>query len=371
MVSIKKDSKSQGRSNQLSSMPKGISHGRIVSAPDEGQCLDTVQLNQLEQSFREWVKRSPRRDIRLSHKRILLIFLLIRYTGAKLNEVLALDPFNDINHDRQSILFRNTDSGIEVNPRQVQISEALSREIQSTLADPIFRDSLQNLFGIDPGFVRRKFYERAKACGFFKGLGGPEMIRRARAVELMQSNMPLPAVQMLLGHSTPNLTTSLVSFSEDEIRRVTKLFMERESSRKTSARNSFFGKIQAIQRGDIQTWVELATIGGYKVTTVITNESLDQLGLKEGKLITAEVKAPWVILQKTVEEPECSAENRFNGVVAWINKGKVNSEYMVRISDGTELCSIVSTKSSRYLRLKEGDRVWALFNCFSVVLHAE
>jgi molybdate transport system regulatory protein len=93
--------------------------------------------------------------------------------------------------------------------------------------------------------------------------------------------------------------------------------------------------------------------------------------LKEGKLITAEVKAPWVILQKTLEEPECSAENRFNGVIVRINKGKVNSEYVVRISDGTELCSILSTESSRHLKLKDGDRVWALFNCFSVVLHAE
>jgi molybdate transport system regulatory protein len=371
MDSIRKDSKFQGRSHQPPSMPKGVNHGRIVSAPDEAQCLDTVQINRLEKSFREWVEGSPRRDVRLSRRRILLIFLLIRYTGAKLNEALALDPFYDINHDRQSVLFRNADSGIKPNPRQVQISEALSREIESTLADPAFRDSLQNLFNVDPGFVRRKFYERAKACGFSKHLGGPEMIRKARAVELMQSNMPLPAVQMLLGHSTPNLTMAFVSFSDDEIRRVTKLFIERESSRKTSARNSFFGKIQAIQRGDIQTWVELATIGGYKVTTVITNESLDQLGLKEGKLITAEVKAPWVILQKTLEEPECSAENRFNGVIVRINKGKVNSEYVVRISDGTELCSILSTESSRHLKLKDGDRVWALFNCFSVVLHAE
>ncbi len=352
-------------------MPIGMNHGRIVSAPDEDQCLDTVQLNRLEQSFREWAEGSPRRDVRLSRRRILLIFLLIRYTGAKLNEVLALDPFYDINHDRQLVLFRSADSGIESNPRQVQISEALSREVESTLTDPAFRDAFQNLLGVDPGFVRRKFYERAEACGFFRRLGGPEMIRKARALELMQSNMPLPAVQMLLGHSTLNLTTSFVSFSEAEIRRVTKLFIEKESSLRTSARNSFFGKIQAIQRGDIQTWVELVTISGYKVTTVITNESLDQLGLKEGKLITAEVKAPWVILQKTVEEPECSAENRFKGVVARVNKGKVNSEYVVCVSDGTELCSIVSTKSSRHLGLKEGDKVWALFNCFSVVLHAE
>jgi len=371
MDSIKKKQQSQKESGQPFLMPKGMNHGRILSAPDKKQCLDTVQLSQLEKSFREWAEGSPRRDVRLSRRRILLIFLLIRYTGGKLNEVLAIDPFNDINHDRQTVLFYNADSDTATKSRQVQISGYLSREIQFTLADPTFKDSFPNLLDIDPGFVRRKFYERTEACGFLKRLGGPEMIRKARAVELMHSNMPLPAVQMLLGHSTPNLTTSFVSFSEDEIRRITKLFIERESSRKTSARNSFFGKIQETLCGAIQARVELATIGGYKVTTMITNESLKQLGLKKGTLVTAEVKAPWVILQKTVEEPACSAENRFNGIVARINKGKVSSEYVIRISDGTELCSIISTKSAKHLKLKKGDTVWATFNCFSVVLHAE
>ena len=67
-------------------------NGRIFSAPDEDKCLDTVQLNQLEQSFREWTKAASRVDVRDARRRILLIFLIIRYTGAKLNEVLNLDP---------------------------------------------------------------------------------------------------------------------------------------------------------------------------------------------------------------------------------------------------------------------------------------
>ena len=124
------------------------------------------------------------------------------------------------------------------------------------------------------------------------------MIRRARAVELMQSNMPLPAVQKLLGHSTPNLTTAYVSFSEEELQRVTKLFVERESTRKTSARNTFFGKIIEIQRGDIQSLISFINLAGFTLTAMITNNSLERLGLQLGWLVTAEVKAPWIILQK-------------------------------------------------------------------------
>lgn len=240
---------------------KSANHGRIVSAPDEMHCLDTLQLSRLEQSFRQWVEDTARPDVRMSRRRILLIFLLIRYTGAKLNEVLALNPFNDIDHDRQSVLFQDAGSGTEKGSREAPLSQALSCEIKSALDDPAFKDSLQDSFRVDPGFVRRKFYERAEACGFPKRLGGPEIIRKSRAVELMQGNIPLPAVQMLLGHSTPNLTSAYVSFSEEEIRQVTKHFMEKESFRKTSARNSFFGRIQSIQHGDIQARVELVDDG--------------------------------------------------------------------------------------------------------------
>ncbi|MCK9376010.1 MAG: TOBE domain-containing protein [Syntrophobacterales bacterium] len=343
------------------------SHGRIVTVPQGSRYLDPVQLNRLEQVFREWAEDTPRSDVRLSRKRILLIFLLIRYTGAKLNEVLALNPLQDINFSRQSVVFAKSDT----IPREVQIPETLSQEIQAALDDAAFQKSWDGLFNVDPGHVRRKFYERAEACGFPKELGGPDAIRKSRAVELMQNNMPLPVVQRILGHSTPNLTAAFVSFSDDDIRKAEKFFLEKESRRKTSARNTFFGKISDIQKGDVQAKVGLVTIGGDQVTALITIDSLTRLGLRPGMLISAEVKAPWVVLQKGTEEPNCTAENKFQGMIARINKGQVATEYVVRIADGTELCSLVTSESSRRLDLKENDPVWAMFNSFSAVLHLD
>ena len=363
--------KNKKQSVELQSLPKSMDHGRIISIAEEGNCLDTSQLNRLELSFREWVDASPRKDVRLSRRRILLIFLLIRFTGAKLNEVLALNPFADIDIGRSAVFFNSTDVDKESGPREVRVSETLSHEIESALADQEFKESLQNMFSVDPAFVRRKFYEQAQSCGFAKRLGGPEMIRKARAVELMQCNMPLPVVQTILGHSTPNLTSSYVSFSADEIHEVTRLFMERESSHKTSARNSFFGKVKTIQRGDIQTQVEIVTLSGHSVTTVITNDSLEKLGLHEGRLITAEVKAPWIILQKGDEEPQCSAENRFEGVIERKTQGKINTEYSILIPGGVMLCAIVSTQQTQRLGFQVGDRVWAIFNSSSVVLRVD
>ncbi|MFW6373660.1 MAG: TOBE domain-containing protein [Thermodesulfobacteriota bacterium] len=180
-----------------------------------------------------------------------------------------------------------------------------------------------------------------RSCGFAKRRGGPEAIRKAQAVEWIQGDMPLPAVQMILGHSTPNLTSSYVSFSKEEIQLLAKRFMEKESARKSSARNRFFCKIENILRGDIQTRVEMTSIDGHSISTVITNDSLERLDLHPGRLITAEVKAPWVLLQGGGAIPVCSAENRLQGVLIQITRGEINTEYVVRISDATEVCAIV------------------------------
>lgn len=354
-----------------SSRSERSSHARIISMPDEACCLDTLKLNQMEQSFRTWADGSARADIRLSRKRILLIFLLIRYTGAKLNEVLALNPFYDIDFERRLVLLGKTGIKDSRLPREVRIPEAISEEIKTALNDSSFKKYLDNFFKIDPGHVRRKFYERALACGFPSAIGSPEIIRRSRAVELMQSNMPLPVVQRILGHSTLNVTASYVAFSDNDIQQVAKYFIEKESSRKTSARNSFFGKIQSVQKGDIQSKIEMLTISGNRVTTLITNDSLLRLGLKKGSLITAEVKAPWVILQKSDREPESTAENRFFGKIKRISRGKITTEYVVSILDGTELCSVVSTEIAREIGFQENDHVWVIFNSYSVVLHTD
>ena len=270
----------------------GMDQGRLVSMPETGPCLDSIQLDSLEQAFREWAKQSSRTDVQLSRRRILVIFLLIRYTGAKLNEILALDPLKRIDFNRQLVDLGNEDTDARTESRTVRISATFAAELEQMFNDPSFRRFLEKQFNVDPGFVRRKFYERAQGLGFPKKLGSPEMIRKARAVKLMQRNMPMPAVQTMLSHSTMNLTSAYVSFSKDDIAQVTKLFIDREASRKTSARNSFFGKIKALQKGDIQTRVTLATAGGDTIESVITNSSLERLSLKESRLIMAEVKAP-------------------------------------------------------------------------------
>jgi molybdate transport system regulatory protein len=49
----------------------------------------------------------------------------------------------------------------------------------------------------------------------------------------------------------------------------------------------------------------------------------------------------------------------------------VSSEYVVRLDDGTELCAITSTSDGDALGIAPGEQVWAVFNGFAVILHAD
>jgi molybdate transport system regulatory protein len=209
------------------------------------------------------------------------------------------------------------------------------------------------------------------ACRFAKELGGPEAIRRARAVELMQGNLPLPAVQKILGHTSAGLTSAYVTFSESEIQDIARKFMEKESGRRTSARNAFFCKVTEIVTGDIQTRVEMITMDGHPVVTVITNDSVHRLGLVPGKWIVAEVKAPMVMLQDGTSAFKGSAENRFKGTVTRITRGNINTECIIRVSDTTHICAVMSSSGTWLSRIRQGDPVWAFFSCFSVVIHLD
>jgi len=342
----------------------------ILKISRETKCLDTAQLEELEKSFRQWVEESMRSDVRLSRKRILLVFLLIRYTGGKLNEIANLDAQDDIDLENHLIRLGTKAKKGKPERREVHIPAEVAGEIEQALQDPEMGVPFFSFFKIDPGHVRRKFYERARECGFPQEYGNPNAIRKSRAIELLRSNMPPVVVQRLLGLSTPGLTASVLDFSSSDMHRVVRYYVDKENRRKTSARNTFLCKIKRIRKGDIQATIDMTTLGGDPLFTVITNESLNRLGLKKNAFVVAEVKAPWVILSRD-EEPKTSAENRFKATVSRIIRGKITSEVIVTLPDGTELCSIMSDDSGKRLNLVEGNQIWAMFNSFAVILNVD
>jgi molybdopterin-binding protein len=65
---------------------------------------------------------------------------------------------------------------------------------------------------------------------------------------------------------------------------------------KISARNQIAGKISAVTKGTTTAHVKIDIGGGQTITAAITNEAVDDLGLKSGMNVKAIVKASDVMI---------------------------------------------------------------------------
>lgn len=137
---------------------------------------------------------------------------------------------------------------------------------------------------------------------------------------------------------------------------------------KLSARNVLPGTVTKVSKGAVNAEVHLTLKNGDKVVSIITNASVDSLGLKEGQNAWAIIKASWPILGKDLHNVKLSARNIFCGTVAKLAPGAVNTEVSLQLSGGTILTAIITNESAHSLGLKEGDHACAAVKASSVIL---
>jgi molybdopterin-binding protein len=65
---------------------------------------------------------------------------------------------------------------------------------------------------------------------------------------------------------------------------------------KISARNVLKGKVTAIKRGTVAASVKVDIGGGHVITSTVTVEAVDDLGLTEGSDVSVVIKASEVLL---------------------------------------------------------------------------
>ncbi|WP_461210021.1 TOBE domain-containing protein [Desulfocurvus sp. DL9XJH121] len=336
----------------------------IFTVPGDVKHLDTGQLTTLERALRDWADATPRSDVRASRRRILLLFLVLRHTGARLGEACALDLAKDFRPAERMVAL-----GEDAARRSVPLPASLADELRRAREETPSPLAADGTLAVEPGHLRRKLYERAEECGLARDLANPTVIRRSRGIELLRQNVPLPVVQRTLGQSTPSLAGDYLDFSDKDMDRTLRGVVDRES-RRTSARNSFYGRITRINPGDIQSEVRLTSVGGHEITAIITNESVSRLDFREGRFATAEIKAPWIIVSAT-DTDRNSAVNRLCGTVSRLIRGRLTTEVIVRLDDGLEVCAVITEGSRETLDLAEGDKAWVMFNAFAVILGAD
>lgn len=136
---------------------------------------------------------------------------------------------------------------------------------------------------------------------------------------------------------------------------------------KISARNQFPGIVRTVKKGAVNADIILDLGDGLEIFTNITNEAVDELGLKSGRHAVALVKSSLILL---TPEPNArvSARNRLTGTVVEIIAGAVNDEIKIRLKGSRTLTAIVTDEAVKELRLAVGDSCTALIKSSHVLL---
>lgn len=165
------------------------------------------------------------------------------------------------------------------------------------------------------------------------------------------------------------LSTRLVQDGDPDVTEFRQIL--RRISMKTSARNQFAGPVGAIRRGAVESEISLRLGPALELTAIVTNESVQNLGLAEGREVLAFVKASSIVLLVDDEGARVSARNRFRGTVQAIHHGPVNTEVTLDLPGGHHvLTAVITDNSVERLGLAVGQPVTAVFKASSVFLVA-
>lgn len=137
---------------------------------------------------------------------------------------------------------------------------------------------------------------------------------------------------------------------------------------KISARNVLEGRVQNVVKGAVNGQVTLAMAGGEHIVSVITNSSIDTLGLAEGITAYAIIKANEVIVGKGVDGAKLSARNVLAGKVVSSHDGAVNSEVEIQLAGGMTVIASITLESLHALGLQQGDKVSAIVKASNVMI---
>jgi len=181
--------------------------------------LSQSQLVRLMDAFRSWNEGAHTEYIRRVRGRYWLAFLLLRFTGARIGEILCVDDSQDIDFKQNEIRIIASECSSE-NKRERIIPvppEVLSKVFIYRVHFPAMRGKV---FTLDQGNFRRKFYKRAKEADIPKELSHPHILRHTRAVEMLQAGVPLTAVQRLLGHTLSSTTAIYLQHSDVAVQKI-------------------------------------------------------------------------------------------------------------------------------------------------------
>ena len=192
--------------------------------------LSIPEVDALTNAFQNWYD-GARTDVqRKVRGRYWLVYLVLRFTGARLGEVLKIDDQVDINTRASEIRIITLKRRKTTPKRIVPVPANVCSEIATYLME--FPEMRGKVFRLDQGNFRRAFYCRAKEAGVMREtyrengqreiFPHPHTLRHTRAMELLANGVPVTAVQDLLGHSSLLTTAEYLRLSGQDIKGILK-----------------------------------------------------------------------------------------------------------------------------------------------------
>ena len=134
-----------------------------------------------------------------------------------------------------------------------------------------------------------------------------------------------------------------------------------------SARNQISGTVSEIQAGTAMSVVTVQA-QGQRITSAITNQAVQELGLRKNDPVVAFVKSTEAMLVKgDAGAIKISARNRMSGRVTDIQKGTAMGTVTVDAGQ-LKLTSAITRQAIDELQLTQGDQVTAFFKASEVML---
>jgi len=180
------------------------------------QYLNEEELNALTSVWQAYYYESGKKAKKVSRGRYFLTYLFLRFSGARLSEILSINDARDIDWRNNEIKIRTLKTRRKNAGRIVPLPPAVLQELARYLME--YPEMKEKVFKLDPRNFRRTFFELAVKAGIPKEKAHPHILRHSRAMELIKAGIPLTIIQNLLGHVSLNSTAVYLKFSNIEAR---------------------------------------------------------------------------------------------------------------------------------------------------------
>jgi molybdate transport system regulatory protein len=131
------------------------------------------------------------------------------------------------------------------------------------------------------------------------------------------------------------------------------------------------GVVTSIVHGLINAEVGILVNDRLVMDAVITNRSVDELGLSPGRPAMALINSAFVTLVRDVPGLRISARNQIGGTVVQLWQGQIEAEVVIDIGGGAQIVAMVTAESVADLDLGIGKPVTACIKASHIILAVE